>query len=117
MANFGKFLQDMAQKVPGNKYASTSRLGDVLTGGVARAVNRNDWRIPSLHGNTTSIDDLAAVGAGDSTRYRNIARQVGLGFGAHGMNSVFGTGAAAGVGGARNLFREGNQAPGSDSEG
>src|SRR5258706_3783222 len=108
MANFGKFLQDMAQKVPGNNWASTSRLGDVLTGGVARAVNRNEWKMPSLHGDQTSIDDLAAVGTGNSSRYRNAARQVGMGFGLSGISDVSGVpGAGSGL---KSLFTGGNKA-------
>src|SRR5258706_2911 len=90
MANFGNFLQDIAQKIPGNKFAQT-RVGDVLTGGVARAVNRNKWEIPSVHGDQTSIDDLAAVGTGNSSRYRTAARTAGLGFGSWGMGELSGT--------------------------
>ena len=62
--NIGTSLQHFAQKLPGNN-AAQSRVGDILTGGVARAVNRNNWRIPSVHGDQTSIDDLAAVGTGN----------------------------------------------------
>src|SRR5258706_5176544 len=104
MANFGNFLQDIAQKIPGNKFAQT-RVGDVLTGGVARAVNRNKWEIPSVHGDQTSIDDLAAVGTGNSSRYRTAARTAGLGFGSWGMGELSGTPyLSKGLMGARNIF-------------
>lgn len=106
MANFGKFLQDMAQKMPGNKFAQT-RLGDVLSGGIVKAINRNEWKMPSLHGDQTSIDDTAAVGSGDSSTYRNIARQVGMGFGIGGISKVagipgLGSGIKGGIGQAKN---------------
>lgn len=92
MSRFGNFLQDMAQKVPGNNFAQT-RLGDVLTGGVARAINRNQWNIPR-GSDSNSIDDLAAVGSGNSSRYRNTARGVGGLFGLWGLGT-----AAGGLGG------------------
>lgn len=90
MAFFGHFGDEI------NKLAQT-RLGDVLTGGVARAANRNDWRMPgSRSGNEqTSWDDLAAVGTGNSSLYRNVARGVGAGFGAWGLGTLFGGGAAS----------------------
>src|SRR5258708_5876321 len=99
--NFGDWLKDEAGKIPGNKWASSSRLGDVLTGGVSRAINRDQWNIPSMRGNQTSIDDLAAVGSGNSSLYRNTARGVGALFGMSGANSVGGTGTSSALGGIR----------------
>lgn len=87
MCNVGNYLQQEGEKVPGNKFATTTRAGGVLTGGVANAIARNKWEIP--HGDeTSSIDELAAVNAGKSKTYRNVARGVG---------AAFGLGAAAGA--------------------
>jgi len=97
--NLGDFFQDVAQKIPGNKWASTSRLGDVLTGGLARAINRNEWRLPGYGSSQTSIDDLAAVGTGNSSRYRSIARGVGSLFGGYGLYALLGGAAGAGAAG------------------
>lgn len=101
MANFGDWMQRTAKKIPGNSFAQT-RLGDVLTGGIARAANRDDWRVPGFRsGNTqTSWDDIAGVGTGNSKIARNTARGVGLAFGGYGLGALFGGGgAAAGAGG------------------
>lgn len=96
--NLGTFFQDLAQKIPGNNFAQT-RLGDVLTGGVARAINRNDWRLPGYGSDQTSIDDLAAVGTGNSRLYRGTARGVGSLFGLLGLGSALGLGGEAGAAG------------------
>src|SRR5258706_1922349 len=102
--NIGTSLQHFAQKLPGNN-AAQSRVGDILTGGVARAVNRNNWRIPSVHGDQTSIDDLAAVGTGNSSKYRTAARTAGIGFGSWGAGELSGSPyLTKGIMGARNLF-------------
>ncbi len=95
MCNAGNILHDLAQQIPGNKFASETRVGDVLTGGVARAVNRNNYKIPGFGSGQTSIDDLAAVGTGDSKTYQKIARGVGALFGLYGA-AVGGGGGAAG---------------------
>lgn len=95
MSRFGDFLQNVAHDIPGNRWASTSRLGDILTGGIARAANRNEWHLPGFGSDQTSIDDLAAVGTGNSSLYRSIARGAGAGFGGYGLASLFGGGSAA----------------------
>jgi len=95
MSGFSDWLQERAQFVPGNRWASENRLGDVLTGGVARAVNRNEWQRPRLGSDQTSWDDLAAVGTGNSERYRDVARLGGLAMGGYGLGALFGGGSAA----------------------
>ena len=96
-------MQDMAQHIPLNTFAQT-RVGDILTGGVARAANRNDWSLPGSSGSDqTSWDDLAAVGSGNSAFYRNTARGVGALFGASALFGGAGAGAGEGAAGGTGL--------------
>jgi len=92
--NLGTILQSLGQRIPGHDFLSGTRMGDVITGGLARAVERNHWSLPFGH-DTSSIDDLAGAGASSSPNLRNLARGVGALFGGGALYGAYGGGSAA----------------------
>ncbi len=95
--NLGDLFQRLGEKVPGHSWLSDSFLGDVVTGGLARGAERNDWRFPSGH-DTTSFDDIAGAGASRTHGGRNLARGVGSLFAGGGLYRLLaGLGSAAGA--------------------
>lgn len=96
--NFGDFFHDIARKVPGQSWLSSTRGGDIVSGGLFRGLERNNWRFPVGH-DTSSFDDLAGAGASSSHGLRNLARGTGALFGGGALYGAYdGAGAAAGEG-------------------
>lgn len=96
--NLGDLFQDWGRKIPGHSWLSDSFLGDVVTGGLARGAERNQWQLPFGH-DTSSFDDIAGAGASRTHGGRNLARGVGSLFAGGGLYRLLGgLGAAAGEG-------------------
>src|SRR5882762_115355 len=93
--NIGDWLQGMAEKMPGNKWASSTSLGSAATGGLPAALTRNHWSFPTGH-DTSSFDDLAGAGSTGSRTFRNAARGTGAAFAGGGLYKLLaGLGAGA----------------------
>lgn len=91
--NLGNLLHDWGSKIPGHSWLSGSVLGDVVTGGLARGAERNNWRAPFGH-DTSSFDDIFGAGASRTEGGRNLARGVGAAFGGGALLKALGVGAA-----------------------
>jgi len=96
--NLGNLLQSWGRKLPGHSWLSDSFLGDVVSGGTSRAMERNQWRFPVGH-DTSSFDDIAGAGASRTHGGRNLARGIGALFGGGALYSALGGGSAAGSAG------------------
>lgn len=107
--NLGDFFQDLARKVPGQSWLSSTRLGDIIGGGSWRALERNKWSAP-WGADTSSFDDLFGAGASSSHGLRNTARGVGALFGGGALwKALAGVGAAAGEAGGGGAGGMGSQ--------
>lgn len=92
--NVGNSLHNLGESVPGNNFFAGTRLGQIMTGGVAAGVQRNNWRLPFGH-DTSSFDDIFGAGTSGSPTLRNVARGAGA---TMGIGAIFGAGAGAEAG-------------------
>lgn len=104
--NLGDMMQKLGRKIPGHNWLSNSFMGDVVTGGLARGAERNNWKAPFGH-DTSSFDDIFGAGASRTHGGRNLARGVGAAFGGGGLYALMGGGGAAGAGAGEGLGEAG----------
>lgn len=107
--NIGDSLHNLGEHIPGNEFFAGTRLGQLMTGGVAAGARRNNWRAPFGH-DTSSFDDIFGAGTSGSPTLRNTARGAGA---TMGIGALFGaaggaaTEGAEGAGGAASYTAEG----------